>query len=520
VHASLPELISRVTTEEADRVELSTESLPLKRYEETARRLLILVALYAIPAIVVMHSVDDYDIWWHLRTGQWIVEHKALPTTDPFSTFGQGKPWAAYSWLFEVCIYGLYQKLGLSGILLYRIVMSYAVAVAIHRFVTKREPRFVVASVWSSLAFLSVAPLMTERPWLLTIILFTVTLDNVLELRSGRNTRTVWLLPLLYAIWANVQIQFVYGLFLLVLASAELPITRILGGLVPGADVDRPSTQTWWRLVALTVCCLLATLFNPYHVRLYGIVLDFAAQSRAYKLISELQAMDFRDVTSWTVLTLSFAASFALGRQRLSIFKGLLLISAAYLAFRSQRDIWFMVLTAVAILTDGGSARRLVTDRFTMTRSRVILVVAGVIMVLAVLGWERGLSPKHLEEAVGDKFPAKAAAFIEEHGYRGPLFNHFDWGGYLIWRLPTLPVSMDGRMNVHDGDRILHSCQTWNGMSGWDSDVELEAARLVLAQSHLPLVSSLRHDPRFELVYEDQLAVVFVARSARPPGSS
>src|SRR5208283_4217040 len=68
-HASLPEPISRVPTEEADRVELSTESLPLKRYEETARRLLILVALYAIPAIVVMHPVDDYDIWWHLRTG-------------------------------------------------------------------------------------------------------------------------------------------------------------------------------------------------------------------------------------------------------------------------------------------------------------------------------------------------------------------------------------------------------------------------------------------------------------------
>ena len=57
-------------------------------------------------------------------------------------------------------------------------------------------------------------------------------------------------------------------------------------------------------------------------------------------------------------------------------------------------------------------------------------------------------------------------------------------------------------------------------MSGWDSDVELEAARLVLAQSHFPLVSLLRHDPRFELVYEDKLAVVFVAGSARPPGSS
>ena len=156
------------------------------------------------------------------------------------------------------------------------------------------------------------------------------------------------MLPLLYAIWANLHIQFVYGLFLLVLASAELPITRILGGLVPGVDVDRPSTQTWWRLVALTVCCFLATLFNPYHVRLYGIVLDFAAQSGAYKLIGELQAMDFRDVTNWTVLTLSFCGVIRLKAQRPSVFKGLLLISPSCLAFRSRRDIWFMVLTAAA----------------------------------------------------------------------------------------------------------------------------------------------------------------------------
>ena len=33
----------------------------------------------------------DQDIWWHLRAGQWIVEHGALPATDPFYNLGRAK---------------------------------------------------------------------------------------------------------------------------------------------------------------------------------------------------------------------------------------------------------------------------------------------------------------------------------------------------------------------------------------------------------------------------------------------
>jgi len=62
----------------------------LASHEETVRRLLILVALYAIPAVAVMKPIIDPDIWWHLQTGRWIIEHGAVPQTDPFSTYGMG----------------------------------------------------------------------------------------------------------------------------------------------------------------------------------------------------------------------------------------------------------------------------------------------------------------------------------------------------------------------------------------------------------------------------------------------
>ena len=88
-----------------------------------------------------------------------------------------------------------------------------------------------------------------------------------------------------------------------------------------------------------------------------------------------------------------------------------------------------------------------------------------------------------------------------------------------MWRLPHLPVAIDGRGFVH-GDQVEHSISVWNGGRDWASDSELTAARLIFAGANQPLASLLRTDSRFELVYEDKVAAVFVAREASPQYST
>jgi hypothetical protein len=117
-----------------------------------------------------------------------------------------------------------------------------------------------------------------------------------------------------------------------------------------------------------------------------------------------------------------------------------------------------------------------------------------------------------LQAVLAERYPVAAAAVIEERGYTGPLYNHFNWGGYLIWRLPHLPVAMDGRTNVHGDARMEQSLHTWTGKRGWTNDPELTAGRLILAGADWPLASLLRLDSRFTLVYEDAIAVVFIAQ--------
>jgi hypothetical protein len=323
-----------------------------------AVRFLVLLALYAIPAFVTLRPVGspvlDPDIWWHLRCGQWVIEQGTVPVHDPFSGPGLDKPWVAYSWLYEVLLCNLYTWLGLAGVIVYRVGMAFAIVAVVHRLVARREPRFLVASSLTAAGVFAISMLFSERPWLFTILFTTWTLDVLLDLRAGRPTRRAWLLPVVFALWANIHIQFVYGLVLLGLACAA--------GFLDRLSVFGPSEPRAWRsLLALTAACLVATLLTPYHVRLYAVVLEYATQPGPFRFVNELKALEFREPCDWVMLALGAAATFTLGRRKApDSFQVLVLAAAAVFAFRARRDLWFLVVASLAVLRSGepGGSRR------------------------------------------------------------------------------------------------------------------------------------------------------------------
>jgi hypothetical protein len=133
------------------------------------------------------------------------------------------------------------------------------------------------------------------------------------------------------------------------------------------------------------------------------------------------------------------------------------------------------------------------------------------VVAIYLIGLHRQISEQQLERVVERLYPVDAVKFINEKHYAGPLYNHFNWGGYLIWALRRLPVSMDGRTNLHGDQRIERSVNTWSGLKGWTSDPELMKARLVIGGADQALMNLMRTDPRFKLVYDDGVAVVFVS---------
>src|SRR5439155_22881855 len=121
-----------------------------------------------------------------------------------------------------------------------------------------------------------------------------------------------------------------------------------------------------------------------------------------------------------------------------------------------------------------------------LSLARLSSISVAILAVTAFTMRITDLSEDSLRQKVSKKLPAEAAAVVEERGYAGPLYNHFNWGGYLIWRLPGLPVAMDGRTNLYGVEKASHSLEVWAGGSTWSSDPELDAAGLVVAPIDQP----------------------------------
>ena len=467
-------------------------------------QIIVLAVLFASPALMCVHGavVADPDVWWHLRTGEWMMQNHALLRADIFSATNAGKPYAAYSWLFELLITKWFQHGGLAGLVGYSASMVLAIAVASRHLIKRLQTDFSLVALFSFVACFTLSRLFTPRPWLFTILFFVLELDILMHARKTGKTRELLWLPLIFALWANIHIQFIDGLLVLGLALAE--------AIASHWKIGVPTRLRAWPLWAALGGSILGTLVNPFGWHIYRVAYDLASQPGVLNKITELSALHFRDFHDFLLL-------FARPRSRrrtgvapaLRVFEIGLFLFAAIVSFRSQRDIWVMAFVAALILASSVAGR----GEPPVRTPRIASALAAALAALAIFGSFRvwRVTDTLLDKEMVETLPVKAVHEIQAKGYAGPLYNTFDWGGYLIWAL-QVPVSIDGRAAFYGDAAIDRSNNTWTGTPDWAADPQLKSAGLVIGPVKMPLTQLLRTDPHYKLVYEDKLAAVFIAR--------
>jgi hypothetical protein len=380
----------------------------------------------------------------------------------------------------------------------------------------------------TALGIMGMAPLLqTPRPWLWTILLFIIELDILLTARRTENYRPLFLLPFLFALWANLHLQFIYGFFALGFFLIEPLIEQVLSRPFSFDKLKSAfSTQPW----LIAIACFVATLATPYHIHTYKVpidtihtvFLDITSQTggnhsnivRGSEYISEFFAMSFRSFSDWIVLGLTVGAAYFLGQEvKARSFLVFLLMTGICLSFHTGRDVWFVIISAIIIIAASRPAP-LIDSRFKIKKAQILVAAVIVGLVVIFFAHKRKLTENGLNDALAKSYPTAAVEIIKTRGYLGPLYNHYNWGGYLIWQLPQLLVSMDGRGNIYGDERVVRSLKIWNGIHNWADDFELAQSKLVIADINMPLASLLRYDKRFDLVYEDDVAVLFIAKPA------
>lgn len=474
-----------------------------------AARVLVFAAIVLYPVWFTIHyrGVYDPDIWWHMRAGEWVLQNHAVPRANFLSTAGYGKPWVLYSWIFDVTVAELHRIFGLLGpIVIYPVAMCLLIVALLWMLITKLGFALQKRILVMALSVAALAPICSPRPGLCSVFFLAIELFVLANWRHHYSSRLVYLLPVLFTLWANIHVQFVYGLLVMGLFAIEPLIEprveRFLG--IPPTE-----KQSVGRGLFLFGGCVLATIVNPYFLRLYDVILGLIRQTGQYRYISELQPPSFRSVNGVAELLMILIAWAALVRRRNFRFVPVtFLIIGTFLAFRTVRDVWFGVLAAVFAMGYPPAKAHVesLRARIVIVCCTVLLVIGGVVLIARA----HPLSEAELWKDTGEEFPVAAVEFVKNRGFAGPLYNDWNWGGFLIWDLPTIPVYVDSRTNI-PGDEILErSIAVWSGASDWASDPVLSQAGLVIANPTNPLTSLLRFDPRFRVAYEDTVAVVFV----------
>jgi hypothetical protein len=409
-------------------------------------QLLVLAALLtavAARSLLLKFSVLDLDIWWHLKVGDWIVEHHAVPHTGILSRTAADRPWVAYSWGYEVLLSRAYRWFGLVGIGVYGVLLTLAVAYSIYWMALRLSGRFWWACALATITCSAFLYNLMPRPVFFSMALFTVTLTLILEAnRSGRVQLLYWLPPL-FVLWANLHIQFLYGLFLvgLLLGVNLLQIVAGRLGIAPSSVL--PPTLPTTTLAAIFAGCVVATCIGPYSYHLYGVIAEYSKAKVPYVMIRELQAINFRAYSHYVQLLLTGAGFFALGWQKkIDPFKLALLIVASVVAFRTMRDSWFICIAAAACIADF-PAPETVWCR-TETWREKSGVAAFVTLALVLVARDADFNQRGLDRAISSMYPVKALNFLRQHPAPGRLgrLPHLVYaglpGGYrrpqrLVW---------------------------------------------------------------------------------------
>jgi len=473
--------------------------------------LLSLLILMAAIAFSAKTTVRDPDLWWHLKTGDWIVEHHAVPYVGIFSRVADTRPWIAYSWGYEVLLSRAYAWFGLVGLAMFGVLLTVAVACALFWMLYRLSRSFWRAWILTLIGSFAFLFSLLPRPVFVTMILFTVTLTFLLEAQRSGNLRLLWWLPLVFVLWANIHIQFIYGLFVVGLFMGINLLERAAARMGIEPDFIEAPRLPLSGLIGVLLACFAATFIGPYTYHLYHVVATYSSSHVPYSTIQELSAFDFKFFTHYVLLLWAAAAFFAVGwPKKLDLFKLSLLIVAAVIAFRTQRDAWFLAISAAIFIAEVASTRAAEDTSPPVLRLPELAGVGGLVAIMLwLIARNVGFTTRDLDQAISRQYPVAACNFVRGNAFPGPLYNHLDWGGFLIWYLPQYPVSIDGRNDAYGDQLDMLTYKSTNGDS-YTTDPYLNEAGLVLLSRELPLAKLLTIDSRFRLVYQDRIAVVYI----------
>lgn len=483
---------------------------PVRNHPDAALTGAVFLAL----VVLLLRAIGDYDIWYHLAIGREIVAQGALPTTE-FLMFGLAdQPASFHEWGFALLFYAAKLiHVDWGPALLNALLGAATLALLLRAATTAESPaaRPILILVLFAAGWVAQFRLV-YRPEMLLFLALTCTILILERYRvRGRRIELAWL-PLITFVLSQCHPS---ALFVLVVFGAYA-LERIIA---TAAAVRREEALA---LAGFGIAALVAAMLNPYGWEQVWLPLAFATESTYLQSVTEFLPALQTPYAPWFVAT-AVVTLLALGIQRpRRIAHILLCLVFGWLAWRHVRNLALFALIAyvpvaltVSTLTQRYVQRNPV--RPLMWGAVVVAAISWLTISLRSGEWGAGVMP--------GTFPQAAADYLVAGRPPGRVFNFYDTGGYLAWRLGGHhPVFIDGRhyevdVALQQHDAVFSAAPSWREILARHKVGAIVTPPVLRYSGALvPLVTTLAHDPQWALVAIDSGAALFVLRAfARAP---
>lgn len=451
----------------------------------------------------------DSDVWWHIRSGQVMMETGQVINTDVFSHTFAGEVRTNHDTLSQIVLYFVWSALGNLGLVLYTSILAVGGLYLLYK--AGRGSIYMQAFVLIFGAA-SAAVFWSPRPQMISFFLGAVFIYLLMDFKRNGRDRLIWLIPVM-CLWGNSHGGFAIGFIFL----GAFIVGEFLNTLF-GTGETQIGLKGVRKLVLVTIGAFLILPINPNGLHVYLVPLQTFGMQELRLYIQEWQSPDFNQTFTWgfVILLMITIGTVWTSHRKFDWTDWILVCGTMFMSLMAGRNLSVFATVAVPIATyhfdeiltrNGWIIQH--KDVEIMRRARlnlvlIVLVLVGVLGNLLVV-----LDESTLYEGQSATLPVDAVKHLNTLDLNGNMFNSYNWGGYLIYYSPQHKVFVDGRTDLYR-EFVTEYARTAVGSEGWRDEFDKWDIQFAVIETGSGLAKELREDGDWRVEYEDDLASIFV----------
>lgn len=474
------------------------------------KRVIVFTILLLLYSIFLCHKINlpIIDLGRHLKNGELVIKYSMLPKTNLYSYVVQDFPFINHHWLSGVIFWLLFKLTNFKFLTVFKLII-FLTTFSLSFWLAVKRSNFWIASFVSLLIMPLLEERTTIRPEMFSYLFVIIYIYFIEKLKASKDIKFYWLV-FIQTLWVNLHIYFFIGILIILLGVIE---------------------KFQKRYLILIAFLLLASLINPFFIKgtfypfyimkNYGYdVVENKSPFFLEKLMIKNSIIAFKLVM--VVLIISWLIPLTTRKISLSdLGLTLFFLSAAIYAIRNLSMFGFVILPIISA--------NIYQIRNLKIRVAIKSSIAFIIfIILAILFLSSILNGLYYKKILLDKEAGLGLAsdvedsinFYLMNKIKGPIFNNYDIGSYLIYYLyPKQQVWVDNRPEAYPVKFFEIYKEMQENEITWKMMLEKYNFNVIYF-SHTDatpwaqkFLTKRLHDPEWALVYVDNYAVIMLRRN-------